>query len=59
MTLDGAEFWFSNSAAGPQPSDGSGATCYVLGGLRSLSWPRTGDPFFSGTCDSGALPGQP
>ena len=54
MTLDGAEFWFSTSAR--SPTGDAGAMCYV-GGRCAASlrdWPIGGDPFFTGSCDSGA-----
>lgn len=57
MTLDGAEFWWSNTARSPYAGD-QGAVCYVDGGRRHTrgSWPAGGDPFFQPdtACDSGA-----
>ena len=57
MTVDAAEWWWSNIAPGPLPDEKSkpGAFCYVDHGSRhSLvnQWPQ-GDPFFQGVCDSG------
>jgi hypothetical protein len=56
MTVDAAEWWWSNSAAGPYSDEHSGALCYVNGGARhgATTWPQGGDPFFQGVCDSGA-----
>lgn len=62
MTVDAAEFWWSNSAPSPYGADdGSGSICYVDHGARHSidSWPRGGSLFFAGTCDSGANPGDP
>ncbi|MBK5306436.1 MAG: hypothetical protein JJD92_07090 [Frankiaceae bacterium] len=59
MTSDAAEWWWSNTATGPFADSSSrpGTICYVDGGNRRKvgGWP-TGrpDPFFTGTCDSGA-----
>ncbi|HXA29886.1 MAG TPA: hypothetical protein VN193_14190 [Candidatus Angelobacter sp.] len=57
MTVDAAEWWWSNTDPGPLPDEKSqpGAFCYVdHGARRSLvnPWP-SGDPFFHGPCDSG------
>jgi len=57
MTIDAAEWWWSNNDPGPLPDEKSkrGAFCYVEHGARhSLvnQWP-SGDPFFQGPCDSG------
>ena len=57
MTIDAAEWWWSNADPGPLPDEKSklGAFCYVEhGGRHSLvnQWP-SGDPFFQGPCDSG------
>lgn len=55
MTIDGAEFWWSNSAVSPyRQSYGPGALCYVDGGKRkkSGSWPEGGNPF-TGPCFTG------
>ena len=55
MTTDGAEFWWSNSAAGPYNGAPPGSICYVDGGRRHAlgAWPSDGDPFYSGPCDTG------
>jgi hypothetical protein len=57
MTLDAAEWWWSNAGKAPNPFDPpGGAMCYVAGGARhSLgNWPKGGpDPLFGGACDSG------
>lgn len=55
MTKDLAAFWWSNSAESPY-LDNPGTICFVDGGARhSLgNWPETGDPYFTGTCDTGA-----
>lgn len=55
MTKDLAEFWWSNTATDSWGEPG-GTLCYVDDGTRhSLgNWPRGGDPFFQGTCDTGA-----
>lgn len=60
MTIDVAEFWWSNVDPGPLPDETSGgAWCYVDHGARhSLAdpWPA-GDPgFFNPPCDSGNEP---
>jgi hypothetical protein len=57
MTIDAAEWWWSNTDPGPLPDEKSkpGTFCYADHGARhSLvsPWPR-GDPFFQGPCDSG------
>jgi hypothetical protein len=59
MTLDAAEYWYSNSAPGPysDESAGGGTICYVDGGRRYRpgAFPKVRqDPFFVGSCDSGA-----
>jgi hypothetical protein len=56
FTKDGTELWWSNTAPDPYPSGGPGAYCYVDGGARHRKggWPHGGDPFFQGSCDSGA-----
>jgi hypothetical protein len=62
MTLDATEYWYNNAATDHNPSaNGSGAICYVQGGIRrSLgTWIKGPDPFFQTTCDSGGYPGQP
>jgi hypothetical protein len=56
MTDDAAEFWFSQNDAGPYADNQSGPTfCWVDGGKRHAkgTWPKGGDPFFKGPCDSG------
>jgi len=58
MTIDAAEFWWSNTATGPYSDSGAskGTMCYVDGGRRRKlgGWSRTQrDPFFVGACDSG------
>lgn len=57
MTIDAAEWWWSNNDPGPLPDEKSkpGAFCYVDHGARhSLVNPwSSGDPFFQGPCDSG------
>jgi hypothetical protein len=59
MTVDAAEFWWSNTDPGPLPDESTGGTwCYVDHGARhSLAdpWPA-GDPFFREPCDSGDEP---
>jgi hypothetical protein len=57
MTIDAAEWWWSNTDPGPLPDEKSkpGTFCYVDHGARhSLvnQWP-SGDPFFQAPCDSG------
>ena len=56
MTKDGAEIWWSNDARDPTGGAGSGSYCYVDGGTRHRlgTWPAGGDPFFQGSCDTGA-----
>jgi len=58
MTKDGAEWWWSNTAAGPFADSGAhhGTVCYLNSGRRYElgTWPRGAAPFFSGGCDSGA-----
>ena len=59
MTVDAAEFWWSNTEHGPYADEGAGTFCYVDHGARhSLAdpWPA-GDPFFTGACDSGSQSG--
>ncbi len=54
MTIDAAEYWWSDTA--PSPFDGTrGSICYVDGGLRHQkgSWPTGPDAFFRQPCDSG------
>lgn len=57
MTLDGAEFWLSQSGRSPYTGD-SIAVCYVAGGKRYLKgqWPSglSPDPFFNGNCETAA-----
>jgi hypothetical protein len=60
MTIDAAEWYWSNTDPGPLPDEKSkpGTFCYVDHGARhSLAnqWP-SGDPFFQGPCDSGNEP---
>jgi hypothetical protein len=50
MTLDTAEWWWSNTDSGPY-ADASGTICYVEGGRRRSAW-AAGDPFFGGPCDA-------
>jgi len=62
MTVDGAEWWWSNSETSPYgTSDGfsQGTVCYVNGGARHSigTWLSGGDPFFTGHCDAGATAG--
>ena len=56
MTIDAAEMWWSNSALSPYADETGGSWCYVDGGRRHGpgAWPSEGDPFFQGSCDSGA-----
>lgn len=58
MTADGAEWYWSNTDIGPyyDSKNRPGTICYVDGGRRHAlgSWPKGGDPFFTGKCDSGA-----
>ncbi len=56
MTIDAAEYWWSNTARSPYADEGSGTLCYVDGGSRhSLgTWPSGDDVFFRPPCDSGA-----
>jgi hypothetical protein len=62
MTIDAAEYWWSNADRGPLPDESSGgAWCYVDHGRRhSLSnpWPIGGDPFFNQPCDAGNEPAR-
>jgi hypothetical protein len=55
MTLDAAEWFYSNSAQSPYLRDGAGAMCYVDHGARHTSgnWPKGGDPFYNQPCDTG------
>lgn len=57
--LDGAEWWWSNTAASPFRGDGRGSICYVDHGARHSKggWPRGPDDVFfrpDTECDSGA-----
>lgn len=51
MTIDAAEWWWSNSARSYY-NDQPGEFCYVDGGVRHGlgSFPKGGDPFFGGQC---------
>jgi hypothetical protein len=55
MTVDLAEFWWSQTARSPYADEGAGAFCYVDGGARHRlgSYPRE-DRAFSGTCFDGS-----
>ena len=58
MTDDAAEWWYSTTAAGPfsDSSGNRGTVCYVDKGIRRTigNFPKGGDPFFAGSCYSGA-----
>lgn len=56
MTKDGAEIWWDTNSQDPNGGAGQGAYCYVDGGKRYRlgGWPKGGDPFFHGACDTGA-----
>jgi hypothetical protein len=54
MTSDAAEFWWSRNDASPYEGRPP-AMCWVDGGRRYArgTWPKGGDLFFKGPCDSG------
>lgn len=56
MTLDGAEFYWSDAGRGPYSDSGGGTMCFIDGGARHAlgTWPK-GDFSTAGPCDSGAL----
>lgn len=55
MTIDAAEWWWSNTGVSPYDDKGQGTLCYVNGGARHAGndWTAGDDRFFSGACDSG------
>ncbi len=57
-TADGAEWWYSPTAAGPFSDSAAtpGTVCYLDSGNRHTlgDWPKGPAPFFTGRCDSGA-----
>jgi hypothetical protein len=55
MTLDGAEYWWSNTDRGPYSESRAGTICYVDHGARYTydTWPTGPDAFFRQPCDSG------
>jgi hypothetical protein len=57
MTSTGIEFWWSESATGPNSEEGNGAMCYVARKrFRLGEYPKGGDDvFFEGECDSGGV----
>jgi hypothetical protein len=57
MTIDAAEWWWSDTDQSPYTDESSGTICYVEHGARRTlgKWPkRESDPLFTGPCDSGA-----
>lgn len=56
MTIDGAQYWWSNSARSPYIGGDQGSICYVDGGARHRrgAWTPGDDQFFRPPCDSGA-----
>lgn len=59
MAVDGAEWWWSNSARSPYREGGSGTVCYVDGGVRHRkgSWPEGEGKLFEPPCHNGTEPG--
>ena len=53
MTIDGAEWWWSETEPNPY-GEGQGTVCYIDGGARHRagSWPSGTAPFFEPPCDS-------
>ena len=56
MTLDAAEFFWSDAARSPYSDEEAGSICYVDGGRRRTNgaYPTGDEPFFTSPCDSGA-----
>jgi hypothetical protein len=56
MTLDAAEFYWSDNGRSPYTNEPRGSLCYVDAGQRRRlgAMPAGDEPFFSPRCDSGA-----